>query len=227
MITRPYSCGGMDDDRFMGKTSFRLIRNHPNDAVRAAVKKALIVAGRDSKSQEALPNEVVLYPSRTDSKELREIHLAAYEAYAVAIRPTFPGMAAQMMAEVLTLQSAPALGAAPLVPVEATPALPRDRHGVPTDPTARDDEMQTGERSAPAGVDRHGFMTEAGKVRDWASEQAAAQALAEAPPATEARETAESGPVEEVVRAPRAKRVVRLHKEGRAPAPHKADVQEE
>ena len=224
MILRPYSCGGMDDDRFMGKTAFRLIRDHKNPAVRAAVAKALMVAGFDSRAQERLPNEVVLYPGRTDDIQRRETHLAAYEGYATAIRPTFPGMASQMMAEVLMLQSQPLPGAAP-VPVEVGPAVERDRHGVPEDPAVRSDEMQTGERPPMTTVDRHGFQATDGKVHDWASEQAAEAALTEAP-AVE-RETAEAGPVKEVIRAPRAKAVVKLKKAGRPPAEHKADVADE
>lgn len=228
MITRPYSCGGMDDDRFMGKTAFRLIRDHRNPAVREAVVKALTVAGFDAKGQERLPNEVVLYPGRTDNEDRRSIHQATYEAYAHAIRPTFPGMASQMLAELLALQS---MTTGQPAPVEAqnqpADAVARDRHGIPAEPTARAEEMGTGETAPVVGVDRHGFQIQAGKVKDWASEQAALAALAEEPEAAEPKETAVmSGPVQEVLKPARAKKGIKLKAGGRAPAVRKADLED-
>jgi hypothetical protein len=228
MITRPYSCGGMDDDRFMGKTAFRLIRDHRNPAVREACAKALVVAGFDAKAQERLPNEVVLYPGRTDNQDRRDTHQAAYEGYAHAIRPTFPGMASQMLAELLSLQAMTAAQPAP-VEMQAPPAqdVERDRHGIPAEPEARAEEMGTGETPPVVGVDRHGFQIQAGKVRDWASEQAALAALAEEPEAAEPKETAVmAGPVQEVLKPAGAKKAVKLKPGGRAPAVRKADLED-
>jgi hypothetical protein len=224
LVARPYSCGGMDDDRFMGKASFRLIRDHPNPAVRAAVARALVVGGFDVKAQADLPNEVVLYPTRTDDEQRRMTHQAIYEAYAHAIRPTFPGMASQMLAELLAQSAAEqAKAATAAAPAVAEPAVARDHHGIPVEIAERAAELGTGEvpPGDQAAVDRHGFQVQAGKVHDWASEQAALKAMQETPPIE--RETAEAGPVQEIVKAPGRRRAVKLTKGGRPAAIHKGE----
>jgi hypothetical protein len=215
----------MDDDRFMGKATFRLIRDHSNQAVREAVAKALTVAGYDARAQDGLPNEVVLYPGRTDDEDRRQTHQAAYEGYANAIRPTFPGMASQMLAELLALQAITTAASAP----PPTPEAPvtRDRRGMPVEPTARAEEMGTHEEAPSTGVDRHGFQVQAGKVQDWASEQAALAALAEAPEAAEPKETAIAGRVEEVFKpATTARRGIKMKAAGRPAAVRKGQIEE-
>jgi hypothetical protein len=208
----------------MGKITFRLILDHSNPAVREAVAKALAVAGYDRKSQANLPNEVVLYPARSDSEERRAVHLATFEAYAYAIRPIFPGMASQILAQVLHLQSVPAAPAQP--PPE--PTVERDHHGIPANPMVRAAEMGTGEPVPNTGrVDRHGFQAVDGKVRDWASEQAADAALAAAPEETQPRETAIAGRVEEVFKpATTARRGIKMKAAGRPAAVRKGQIEE-